>query len=161
MTRIHLTMMMTVLAVALAAPAGAQGGPQPWQGTFTKTTHDGDFSKAFIDLPMPGPGKRLMLERIAVGYGQAVNVYGQIWDCVVETSQPKVRVMGLTEPLTRIRLPKPEGIALRTYAIPDTPLKLWVEDGGPNGIFRVSCTGQAILNGDKFSVTAVGTLTDK
>jgi len=160
MTRIHL-MMMTGLAVALAAPAGAQSGTQPWQGTFTKTTHEGDHSKAFIDLPMPPSNKRLMLERIAVGYGQAINVYGQIRDCVVETSQPKVRVMGLTEPLTRIQLPKPVVVAVGTFAIPDTPLKLWVEEGGPNAIFRVACTGQAILNGDKLTVTAVGTLTDK
>lgn len=72
----------------------------------------------------------LALERISLVFGPTVNIYGKVFDCEVQTSQPKVRVMGLTEPLTRIRLPKPEGIALQTYAISDTPLKLGVEEGG-------------------------------
>lgn len=160
MTRKQLFMVMA-LAAACVLSAAAQSASQPWQGTFTKTAHSGGTSTAIIDLPMPPLDKRLLLERIGLTFGPATNYYGQIWDCVVETSQPKVRVMGLTEVLTRVQLPKPAPVAVGTYSIPDTPLKLWVEDGGPNGVFRVRCTGQAILNGDKLTVTAVGTLTDK
>lgn len=155
-------LLLTIMALAACGATEAQTVRQPWQGTFTKSSHPGDRSRIFIDLPQPAVGKILTIEAIHLTLGPTLSMYGKLYSCEIESSYPRAAKLAPIDETVRVLLPLPSVVVpgSKTWGFPQSQILLHSE-AGPEGILRVSCAADSLGVAETFQVTVAGYLTDK
>lgn len=161
------TIYCAVLGLALTATAAsAQTSQKPWQGTFTKSSHNLTGARIFMDLPLPGDDRILTIEQISLVVGPWQSIYGKVFDCQLESHTPIFENVEGAAPSTTVPLPEPVSLqpGTLTKIIPTMPVKIYGAAGGLGIVrtrLRLSCAVEYMSNTVPMTVTAVGYTTPK
>ncbi len=161
------TIYYAALALAMtASAASAQMNQKPWQGTFTKTSHNLTGGRMFLDLPVPSDDRILTIEQISLVVGPWLSIYGKVLDCQLESHGPIVENLEGAAQTTSVPLPDPVTLqpGIKMKGIPAMPVKIHATGGAvalTRTKLRLSCAVEYLGGNEPFVVTAVGYTTPK